>query len=65
MSKDTRPAKLYTPARFAQILDKSERTIYRYIQSGKIEATNTGSEAQPEYKIPKSQLDKFVEDVED
>ena len=48
--------KLFTLKETAQILRVSERTVMRYLKSGKLKASNLG-----QWRIKESDLNKFLE----
>lgn len=48
---------IYTIGEVAKMLRVSYLTVYRWIQSGKLNAIKAGKQ----YRITKSQLDKFLE----
>ena len=52
MSKEI---KLLTIKQVAEILQVSERTVFRYIKDGKLKATKIG-----QWRIKKEDLDKFI-----
>ena len=47
--------KLYTIQQVADILQVSKKSVYRYIQSGKLKATKIG-----QWRIKKEDLDKLI-----
>ena len=47
--------KLYTLPEVAEILKVSRKSVYRYIQSGKLKATKVG-----QWRIKQSDLDKLL-----
>jgi excisionase family DNA binding protein len=47
--------KLYTIQQVADILQVSKKSVYRYIESGKLKATKIG-----QWRIKKEDLDKFI-----
>ena len=50
----------FTIAQVAKALKKSERTIRRWIDAGKIKAAELpGRYDKPSYRIPRSELEKF------
>ncbi len=47
--------KLFTVQQVADILQVSKKSVYRYIQGGKLEAKKIG-----QWRIKKEDLDKFI-----
>jgi len=47
--------KFYTPQEVAELLKLSERTVYRYLHSGKLKASKLGC-----WRITKEDLNNFI-----
>ncbi|MEW5761548.1 MAG: helix-turn-helix domain-containing protein, partial [Candidatus Thermoplasmatota archaeon] len=43
----------------AKIMGKSERTVYRYVKTGKLSAVNVKNKKGYEYKIPEESIRQF------
>ena len=52
--------KFYTCNEVAEMFRVKVITVWEWIRLGKLEATNTGSENKPYYRVSEKQLKKFI-----
>lgn len=52
---------LLTPKAFGQMISYHVRTIHKWIKSGRLVALNTNANGiRPTWRIPQSEVDKFI-----
>ena len=54
---------LYTVNECAKLLNSSDKTIRRLIRKGKLQALDIGAGSRNVYRIPASELERFVEET--
>lgn len=60
MSRGYFVEKFYTCNEVAEMFRVKVITVWEWIRLGKLEATNTGSENKPYYRVSEKQLKKFI-----